>query len=60
MSLLLAHFSHSSAITLHKKHDIEVLAGPPDSELTSLEQHGVPVFVVPTLLVNTEARTDLL
>ena len=60
VSLFLAQIKDSSAITLHKKHDLEVIAGPPNSELTSLDQHGVPVFVVPTLLMNTEARTDLL
>ena len=48
----------AAAVTL-RKHDIEVMEGPPNSDLVAIQQKGIPVFVVPTLLVNTEAHSDL-
>ena len=49
----------SAAAISIRKHDIEVMQGPPNNEMVAIQQKGVPVFVVPTLLVNTEAHSDL-
>ena len=51
--IILAHLAESTGMRLNKKHDMEVIAGPPNSDLTVVEQRGIPVFVVPTLLKNT-------
>ena len=33
----MAHFTGSTGIRMNKKHDIEVIEGPPNSDLTSIE-----------------------